>query len=231
MAAQGNLRGAADAWKVALTIDPRDPVALEESKKLDEQIKQAVADRLARGKDALKRNVHLEARNHFLAVLALDPGNREAFEALQTQVREVRQVNHTVRAGESLTSIAQFYYGDRTRSEVIWETNQLPPNPKLTPGMVLKIPEIPGLPLGRPEPAADSENSAEWKRACDSWQNRSGGRRDIRQPGAGRGAGSPRSRANSPWRYPPSTDFSVKTRVTAKRRICATRCCCSKAAR
>jgi len=95
----------------------------------------------------------LEARNHFLAVLALDPANREAFEALQTQVREVRQVNHTVRAGESLTSIAQLYYGDRTRSEVIWETNQLPPNPKLTPGMVLKIPEIPGLPLGRTEPA------------------------------------------------------------------------------
>lgn len=153
LAAQGNLRGAAEAWKVVLTVDPRDGVALEESKKLEEQIKQGVADRLARGKDALKRNVHLEARNHFLAVLALDPGNREAFEALQTQVREVRQVNHTVRAGESLTSIAQFYYGDRTRSEVIWETNQLPPNPKLAPGMVLKIPEIPGLPLGRTESA------------------------------------------------------------------------------
>lgn len=153
LADQGNLRGAADAWKVVLTVDPQDAVALEESKKLDEQIKQGVADRMARGKDALKRNVHLEARNHFLAVLALDPGNREAFEALQTQVREVRQVNHTVRAGESLTSIAQSYYGDRTRSEVIWETNQLPPNPKLTPGMVLKIPEIPGLPLGRVESA------------------------------------------------------------------------------
>lgn len=154
MAAQGDLRGASDAWRVALTIDPRDAVALEESKKLDEQIRQAVGDRLTRGKDALKRNVHLEARNHFLAVLALDPGNREAFESLQTQVREVRQVNHTVRAGESLVSIAQLYYGDRTRSEVIWETNQLPPNPKLVPGTVLRIPEIPGLPFGRPEPPA-----------------------------------------------------------------------------
>jgi tetratricopeptide (TPR) repeat protein len=79
----------------------------------------------------------------------VDPGNREAFEALQTQVRDVRQINHTVRAGESLASIAQLYYNDRTRSEVIWETNQLPANPKLTPGMVLKIPEIPGLPFGR----------------------------------------------------------------------------------
>jgi tetratricopeptide (TPR) repeat protein len=153
LAARGDLRGASDAWKVALTIDPRDPAALDESHKLDERIKQAVADRLARGRDAVKRNVHLEARSHFLAVLALEPSNREAFDALQTHVREVRQLNHTVRTGESLTSIAQHYYGDRTRSEVIWETNHLPANPKLTPGMVLKIPEIPGLPLGQPDPA------------------------------------------------------------------------------
>ncbi len=154
LAQQGNLRGASDAWKVALAIDPRDGVALAESGKIEAQIKQSVADRLARGKDALARNLHLEARNHFLAVLALEPGQREAFEALQTQVREVRQVNHTVRAGDSLTAIAQLYYGDRTRSEVIWEYNQLPPNPKLAPGSVLKIPEIPGLPFGRPEPPA-----------------------------------------------------------------------------
>jgi tetratricopeptide (TPR) repeat protein len=149
LAAQGDLRGASEAWKVALTIDPKDAVALAESKNLDERIQQAIADRMARGREALKRNVHLEARGHFLAVLAMNPGHKEAFDALQTQVREVRQLNHTVRAGESLASIAQLYYGDRVRSEVIWETNQLPANPKLTPGMVLKIPEIPGLPFGR----------------------------------------------------------------------------------
>jgi tetratricopeptide (TPR) repeat protein len=34
---------------------------------------------------------------------------------------------------------------------VIWETNQLPPNPRLTPGTTLKIPEIPGVPFVHPE--------------------------------------------------------------------------------
>ncbi|MGE5217380.1 MAG: LysM peptidoglycan-binding domain-containing protein [Chloroflexota bacterium] len=154
LAAEGKLRAALESYKIALTIDPQDQVSLTESKKLDERIKQAVSDRLARGQEALKRNLHLEARSHFLAVLALDPANRDAFAALQQRVREVRQVNHTVRAGESLASIAQQYYGDRSRSEVIWETNQLPPNPKLTPGMILKIPEIPGLPLRSVEPPA-----------------------------------------------------------------------------
>ncbi len=154
LTAKGRLREASETWKVALTIDPKDATSLEESRKLDERIKQTAGERLARGQEALKRGSHLEARSHFLAVLALDPSNRDAFSALQNQVREVRQVNHTVRAGESLASIAQQYYGDRSRSEVIWETNQLPPNPKLSPGMVLKIPEIPGLPFGRQEAPA-----------------------------------------------------------------------------
>ena len=149
LAAQGRLREALHSWKVVLTIDPKDAVALEESKKLDERIKQAAAERLARGQEALKRNAHLEARSHFLAVLALEPANPDAFTALQHQVLEIKLVNHTVRAGESLASIALQYYGDRSRSEVIWETNQLPPNPRLKPGMLLKIPEIPGLPFGR----------------------------------------------------------------------------------
>jgi tetratricopeptide (TPR) repeat protein len=154
LTAQGRLREASEAWKIALTIDPKDVGSLEESKKLDERIKHKAAERLTRGQESLKRGAHLDARSHFLAVLALDPANREAFSALQNQVREVKQVNHTVRAGESLASIAQQYYGDRSRSEVIWETNQLPPNPKLKPGMVLRIPEIPGLPFGRQDAPA-----------------------------------------------------------------------------
>jgi tetratricopeptide (TPR) repeat protein len=42
---------------------------------------------------------------------------------------------------------------------VIWETNQLPPNPRLSAGTILKIPEIPGVPFVlpelRPRPPAD----------------------------------------------------------------------------
>lgn len=37
---------------------------------------------------------------------------------------------------------------------------KLPPNPKLTAGMVLKIPESSGLPLSRPEPPAPTAKTA-----------------------------------------------------------------------
>jgi len=40
-------------------------------------------------------------------------------------VKEIHFVSHTVASGETLASIADRYYGDRLRSEVIWEMNQL----------------------------------------------------------------------------------------------------------
>jgi len=147
----GQLRGARDEWKVALTIDPGDAAAERSLKALEGRIERAVAERIEAGRAALVRGARAEARRQFLAVLALDPFNRAAFQALQNEARDVEFVNHTVRQGDTLQSLAQRYYGDRSRSEVIWETNQLPANPRLVAGTTLKIPEIPGVPFIHPE--------------------------------------------------------------------------------
>jgi tetratricopeptide (TPR) repeat protein len=148
----GQLRQARDERKIALTINPGDAKAAEAVKRLDSAIERAVAARIEEGRAALTRGSHIEARRRFLAALALDPLNRPAFEALQQDVRDVESLNHTVRAGETLASLAQRYYGDSGRGEVIAESNQLGPGARLTAGKVLKIPEIPGLPFPRPEP-------------------------------------------------------------------------------
>jgi len=147
----GQLRRAAEEWKIALAIAPGDTRARESLRALQARIDQAVAERLDEGRRALARGVHVEARRKFLAALALDPSNRAAFDALQSDTREVEFITHTVRAGDTLTALAQRYYGDRSRGEVIWETNQLPPNPRLAAGTTLKIPEIPGVPFVHPE--------------------------------------------------------------------------------
>jgi tetratricopeptide (TPR) repeat protein len=155
----GDLRQALDEWKIALTIDPADTAAQEGRRQLAARIERSIGERLGQGREALGKGEHLDARRHFLAVLAMDPANQAAFSALQNDVKEIRFVPHTVKAGETLATIAERYYGDRARSEVIWETNQLPPNPRLTAGMQLKIPEIPGVPFVlpelRPRPPAD----------------------------------------------------------------------------
>ncbi len=147
----GQLRRAAEEWKIALTIAPADARTRESLRALQARIDQQVAERLDEGRRALARGVHLEARRKFLTALALDPSNRAAFDALQSDTREVEFISHTVRAGDTLTALAQRYYGDRSRGEVIWETNQLPPNPRLAPGSTLRIPEIPGVPFVHPE--------------------------------------------------------------------------------
>ncbi|HEX2501179.1 MAG TPA: LysM peptidoglycan-binding domain-containing protein [Methylomirabilota bacterium] len=147
----GDLRQALDEWKIALTIDPADRAAQAGRRQLEARMDRSISERLGQGRDAIGKGDHLEARRHFLAVLAMDPANQAAFSALQNDVKEIRFVPHTVKAGETLATIAERYYGDRVRSEVIWETNQLPPNPRLSAGMVLKIPEIPGVPFVLPE--------------------------------------------------------------------------------
>jgi len=59
-------------------------------------------------------------------------------------------ISHTVKARETLAGLASEYYGNRALAEVIAETNKLQPNARLNPGMVLKIPEVPGVTLNRP---------------------------------------------------------------------------------
>lgn len=151
---EGQFRKAADELSIALTINPDDAAALARKKQLEARIERAVTERVQQGREALARGAHLEARRHFLAVLALDPSNRVAFEALQNQVRAVRLVAHTVRRGETSASIAERYYGDRSRADVIEEANRLPPGAPLAPGTTVKVPEIPGVPFKPPEAAA-----------------------------------------------------------------------------
>ena len=143
----GALRAALDAINVALTVEPDDRVLRDSRLRLQGRIEQGVAEQTAAARVALVRKATLEARRHYLAVLALDPANLLAFEGLRNEVREVRFVTHTVRPGDSLGSIAQRYYGDRSRSEVIWEMNQLPRNNRLAVGASLRVPEIPGVPF------------------------------------------------------------------------------------
>jgi tetratricopeptide (TPR) repeat protein len=152
---QGDLRRALDEWKIALTINPEDDAARAGRRRLEARLGAVVAARVRLGQEALRHDAPLEARKHFLAALALDPANRTAAAALRDNVGQVRFVTHTVVRGETLAAIAERYYGDRTWADVIWETNQLPPNPRLSPGTRLRVPEIAGVPFQVAVPPPD----------------------------------------------------------------------------
>jgi len=146
----GRLREALEARRVALTINPDDTTGRAAAAVLEATIEEQVAAQLAKGRAALQRGAHVVARRHFLAALAVDPGNRTAFEALREQTQEADVLSYTVRAGDTLAGLAFQYYGNRSLSEVIAETNRLQPNARIAAGTVLKIPEVPGVTLNRP---------------------------------------------------------------------------------
>jgi len=153
----GEFRRALDERKIALTINPGDVKAQEARKRLEAQIARGVTQRIDEGRAALARGAYVEARRRFLAALALDPTNAAAQEALRNEAREMDTVNHTVRAGDTLASLAQQYYGDSARAEVIADSNGLGLNARLSPGRTIKVPEIPGVafrPPGRTDAVA-----------------------------------------------------------------------------
>jgi len=146
----GRLREALEARKIALTVDPNNAVSREGQGALQARIDGLISQRLAEGRASQARGAQVAARRSFLTVLALDPENRAAFEALREQTPDVEGLPHIVRTGETLVGLAQQYYGNRALGEVIAEANRLAPNARLAAGTQLKIPEVPGVPLNRP---------------------------------------------------------------------------------
>lgn len=142
---EGHLRRALEERRVALTINARDTEAGEAEQRLERVIQEAVSGLLQDARAAAKPSSG--GRKMFLTVLALDPGNREALDALRDtrQVRIMRE--HVVKPGETCESIAYLYWGDRSRAKVIIETNGLAAACRLNPGTRLRIPEIPGVPM------------------------------------------------------------------------------------
>jgi LysM domain-containing protein len=146
----GLLRQALDERLIALTINPGDKKARDAQKRLEGRIAHDVAGLVQDGRAQLDRGVLGEAQQRFLAALSLDPTNRSAFETLQNEVREVMFITHTVRQGDTCVSLAELYYGDKLRCEVIAETNRMALSAPLKVGQKIRVPEIPGVPFRLP---------------------------------------------------------------------------------
>ena len=146
----GSLRQALDERKVALTINPADGVAQERRSRLENRIETEIAALMNEGLKLARRSP-VEAGRHFLGALALNPTSQTAFEALQNAAPAARSLTHTVRLKDTAASLADLYYSDRSRSEIIEQANGLQPGAPLTPGRLLAIPEIPGVPFLRPD--------------------------------------------------------------------------------
>ena len=83
LAREGNLVRARAEWQVVRTIDPGNDSAARSIAQLDSEIARRAAERRAAGDAAFAAGRARDAEREYLRVLALIPGDREAFRRLQ----------------------------------------------------------------------------------------------------------------------------------------------------
>ena len=109
----GELRQALDEWKIALTIDPADAAAQARRRQIEARLGDQSASGSARAGRRWPRATTWRRGGTFWRCSPWTRRTRSRFSALQDDVKEIRFVPHTVKAGETLATIAERYYGDR----------------------------------------------------------------------------------------------------------------------
>lgn len=153
------------AYKIALTVSPSNPKALDGRMQMEERLKTLAEEQYKAGQDLQKQGKFAEARRHFLAALRLRPDHQDALRTLTSKKRFSAEeyLLHTLKAGESLSKIAELYYGDPAKFSVIAQYNQITDAHLVRAGQVIKVPLTADL---RAEPArektAEAEVEASW---------------------------------------------------------------------
>ena len=146
-------------YRIALTVDPENPEALEAAGRLESDLGARADEHCRAGLAFHKEGKYAQARHEFLVALRLDPDHPTAAEMLvsRKRVRCKRYVVHRVASGESLSALAQRYYGDYHLFPEIAQHNNLRDATRLTVGQELRIPEIEGNPFLTGEVPVETE--------------------------------------------------------------------------
>ena len=114
---------------------------------LQESLRQDAEKHYQSGLEYSEKGKYANARREFLVALRLRPDFPEVVELLKPVPPPPfgRYVVHEVKQGEYLAAIAEKYYGDQSKFEIIARVNHLEDATKLYTGMKLIIPETKGV--------------------------------------------------------------------------------------
>ena len=146
---QGDLTGALEQYKLALTVDPENAPAEENRARLHQKLMQLADERYQLGMKYHSQGKYSLARKEFLTALKFNPDHPDAPKMLVSRKPDEtpKYTFHVVKPGESLSMIAKTYYGDYKKWDTIARFNNLEDATKVTPGQRLMIPELDGVAL------------------------------------------------------------------------------------
>ena len=149
--AQGNLVEALEQYKLALTVQPENKLAKEKSIAIGQKVNQLAQEHYQAGLKFYNEGRYGPARKEFLTALRYNPDLAEAKDKLSTTKKEIEQVNryivHILQPDETISTLAERYYGDYRKFHLIAEYNLLEDATKVTAGQEIKIPVIEGMPI------------------------------------------------------------------------------------
>jgi tetratricopeptide (TPR) repeat protein len=149
--ARGDLIEALEQYKVALTVDPENQLAKEKIGQIESKLGKLAEEHYQNGLEFHRKGEYSRARQEFLTTLRFNPDHPEAKKMLQEHVLGEQKVKgyvvHTIRSGESISMLAQKYYGDLGKFQIIAEYNQLEDATKVRIGQEIKVPVVEGIPF------------------------------------------------------------------------------------
>ena len=148
---QGDLVEALRQYKLVLTVDPENKLAQEKSATLELQLKELAEEHYQIGLKHYRQGRYPPARKEFLTALRYNPEHAEAKDKLTTARKEIEHVQryivHTLQPDETISTLAERYYGDYRKFHLIAEYNELDDPTKVKVGQDIKIPVIEGVPI------------------------------------------------------------------------------------
>jgi tetratricopeptide (TPR) repeat protein len=149
--AQGNLVAALEQYRLVLTVDPENQLAQGKRKAIEPQLNKLAEEHYQAGLKFYRQGQYRPARKEFLTALRYNPDHKEAKDILTGTKKELEQVKryivHTIQGDETISTLAERYYGDYRKFHLIAEYNELEDATKVTVGQQIKIPVIEGIPI------------------------------------------------------------------------------------
>ncbi len=148
---QGDLVEALKHYKLVLTVDPQNQLAQQKTAALEPQMKKLAEKHYNEGLKFYNRGQYGPARKEFLTALRYNPEHAKAKTKLAGTIKDIEQVKryiiHTIAPDESISTLAEQYYGDYRKFHLIADYNELEDPTKVKVGQEIKIPVIEGIPI------------------------------------------------------------------------------------
>lgn len=147
----GDLVAAYEHYQLVLTVQPDNETAQAKVAEIGPQLESLAEDHYQTGLQFYKMGQYPQARQAFLTALRYNPEHGGAKGKLAEFDRGVSSANkyilHTIKSGETISSLADKYYGDYRKFHIIAKYNEIEDATRLAVGQSIKVPVIKGMPI------------------------------------------------------------------------------------